>query len=239
MKMADEMMKQNANISMDEVQKMKAQKNDTAAVKGWSMAYATENMADQSADQADIEAQQLKMKSMSDITKEMSDINEKLQKSGSKFTLQLDSLQVLGDTAWAELQRRTRPIKEEIAKILEEWAQTENKTEEGGRAVERALKPLKEQIYELEYAYCPPLTTKYVKIINEYRYYLPTEFNDYDRVDVLNKEIIYRQTGVQIPASSLGMSALKSVDNLVSLLSHVQKYRIRGLKYEEKETIEQ
>lgn len=237
MKMADEMMKQNANISMEEVQKMKAQKKDTAAIKRWSQAYATENMADQSADQAAIEAKQLKMKSLADITREMSDINEKLQKTGSRFTLQFDSLQILGDTTWADLQKRTRPIKEEIDKILEQWAQTENKTEDEGQAVDRAVKQLQEQIYDLEFAYCPSLTDKYVKITNEYRTYLPTVFDDYDRVDELNREITYRQTGVQIPASSEGMSALKSVENLVSLLSHVEKYRIRGQKYEEKETI--
>jgi chemotaxis protein histidine kinase CheA len=233
MKMADEMMQQNANISMKEVQARKAdsEKKDTAALKRWSQAYATENMADQPADQAKIDAEKLKMKSLADISKELSDIQAKLNGGGGKFTKQLDLLQKDADSAWVELQRQIQPYLDEIAKISEAKARRMEagaENEESSRETFEAIKKLQEEIHRLKYYYCEPLTSRYVEILNGLNQYLPGTFDDCDRMDELNVEINYRQTGVRMPVEAIGLSALLAVQNYAGLLGEIQKYRLVG-----------
>jgi len=239
MKLADEMMQQNANISMKEVQAMKKNANnkDTAALKGWSMAYATENMADQPADQAKIEAEKIKMKSTADLLKEQNDINTKLLAGGGKYTQLMDSLQKDADTAWMELQRQIAPVQAQIDTILAQWGREENKTEEGGKRVDGKVKELADFIYDRKKEYCPPFTERYIGILKGLIFYLPGTFSDCDRVDELNIEITYRQTGVRMPDSAKGLSALKAVKNYADMLSKVQKYKLVGHKNDNKSEI--
>lgn len=231
MKMADEMMKQNANISMNEVQARKAdsEKKDTAALKRWSQAYATENMADQPADQAKIDAEKLKMKSLADLSKEQSDIQAKLNGGGGKFTQQLDLLQKDDDSAWVKLLRQIQPYLDEIAIISE--AQSKrikdgNENEESARADFKAITELQKVIHGIKYRYCGPLTSRYVEILNGLNQYLPGSFADCDRVDELNVEINYRQTGVRMPPEAIGLSSLLAVKNYADMLNSIQKYRL-------------
>jgi hypothetical protein len=229
MKMADDMMQKNANISMKEVQKMEAQKDNPAAVKGWSQAYATENMADQPDDQAKIEAERLKKKSLADLSKELSDLQAKLTGGGGKFSQQLDLLQKDADSAWVELQKQIQPQLDEIARINEARSsriEAGNENEESDKEDFEAVKKLQEQIHRLKYYYCEPLTSRYVEILNGLNQYLPGSFDDYDHMDELNVEINYRQTGIRMPSEAIGLSALESVKNYTELLSKIQKYRL-------------
>jgi hypothetical protein len=231
MKMADEMMQQNANISMKEVQARKAdsEKEDTAALKRWSQAYATENMADQPADQAKIDAEKLKMKSTVDLSKELFDLQAKLNGGGGKFTQQLDLLQKDADSAWVELQKNIQPYEDEIARISEAQSrriEAGNENEESGRETFEAIKKIQEQIHLLKYLYCEPLTSRYVEILRGLNQYLPGTFADCDRMDELNVEINYRQTGVRMPEGALGLSALLAVEDYAGKLNDIQKYRL-------------
>jgi len=239
MKMANELMQQNANISMEEVQarKKNADNKDTAAIKGWAMAVSSEKMADQPADMSKVEAEQLKMKSLADLSKEMYNIQEKLNVGGGKYTQLLDSLQKDADTAWMELQRNIAPLQAEIDTILAQWGREKNKTEEGGKRVDEKIRPLEELIYTYKKAYCPPFTDRYTGILKGLLFYLPGTFSDCDRMDDLNIEITYRQSGVRIPDSAKGMSALKAVKNYADMLSKVQKYKLVGKKYDNKSEI--
>lgn len=235
MKLADEMMQQNANISMNEVQARKtdSEKKDTAALKRWSQAYATENMADQPADQAKIDAEKLKMKSLADLSKELSDLQAKLNGGGDKFTQQLDLLQKDSDSAWVELQRQIQPYLDEIARINEarlRRIEEGNENEESGKADFEAVKKQQEYIHSLKYYYCEPLTSRYVEILNGLNQYLPGSFDDCNHMDELNVEINYRQTGVRMPAETIGLSSLLAVQNYAGLLGEIQKYRLVGQK---------
>jgi hypothetical protein len=239
MQLADQMMQQNANISMKEVEarKKNADNKDTAALKNWSQAYATENMADQPADQAKIEAERLKMKSTADLSKELSDIQAKLNGGGGIFTQQLDLLQKDADSAWVELQRHIQPYEDEMARISEAQSrriEAGNENEESGRETFEAIKKIQEQIHLLKYNYCHPLTSRYVEILIGLKQYLPGTFADCDRMDELNVEINFRQTGVRMPAAAIGLSALLAVDDYAGLLNDIQKYRL--VSHKEMET---
>jgi hypothetical protein len=230
MRFADQIMQQNMNISMKEVQDRKADAKgkDTAALKRYSQAYATERMADQTDDTAAVEAERLKMKSQVDLSKELYDINQRLMGRGSKYTQMLDTLQVESDTAWSDLLRKIKPFQDQIDDINEERSKDENRRndENASRQDFEQIKMLQKQIQSLKYQYCFPLTPKYFEILKGLMRYLPTTFADLDRVDVLNEELLFRQTGVRPPKDALGLSALKAVENYASLLTACRKYKL-------------
>lgn len=230
MKLADQIMQQNMNVSMKEMQDLKSYSKgkDTAALKRYSQAYATERMADQNADPETLEAERLKMKSQSDIAKELYDINQRLTGRGSKYTQLLDSLQVESDTAWSDLLKRIEPFEDQINAINEMRKEDENRRndENASRQDFEQVKILQKQIQQLKYQYCFERTPKYIFILEGLSRYLPTTFADCDSVDYLNSELIFRQTGVRPPKEALGISALKAVENYASLLGNCRKYKL-------------
>ncbi len=228
--LANQMMQQNMNASMQEVQKLKKDDKpvDSVAAMRWAKAYGTEKMADQQPDQSKIEAEQLKSKSLADLSKEHFDLNTKLLAGGGKYTQLLDSLQKDADSAWTELQRQIAPVQAEMDTIMSQWGREPNKTEAEGQRVDAKVKALKEIIYNRKKEYCPPLTERYTGILKDMIYYLPRTFKDNDRIDELYIEITYRRTGIRMPDAAKGLSSLKAVKNFADLLSEVQKFKLVG-----------
>ncbi|MFZ2285370.1 MAG: hypothetical protein WAV93_00115 [Bacteroidales bacterium] len=230
MKLANELMQKNANISMEEAMARKedSQNKDTAALKGWAMAYATENMADQPADNTKAAAKQLEMKNMADLTREMSDLQTRLMKEGSKYTILLDSLQSNADAEWFRLLKRIEPFQAEIDSIYaarKRDPERQHDEEQSKRDGER-IDNLQTNIHELKFKYCPVLTQRYVDVLNGLYVYLPKTFAIHDRVDELNSEIVFRQTGIRMPPAATGISALQAVSDYASMLGKTQKYRL-------------
>jgi len=87
-----------------------------------------------------------------------------------------------------------------------------------------------DMINDIRNKYCLPLTPRYVDILNGLLYYLPGTFADCDKLDEVNAEITFRQTGVKMPDAYKGLSALLAVQNYADLLGDVQKYRIGSQK---------
>ncbi len=230
MKFANELMQKHANISMEEAMTLKedSQNKDSAALKGWAMAYATEQMADLPADNSKAEARQLEMKGMADLTREMSDLQTRLMREGSKHTILLDSLQSDADEEWFSLLEKIEPYQAAIDSIYALRARDPERqhNEDQSKADFERVEYLKAAIHELRFAYCPVLTQRYITILNGLFAYLPTTFALNDRVDELNSEIVFRQTGIRLPPSAIGISALQAVKEYASLLGKTQRFRL-------------
>lgn len=230
MRLADQIMQQNMNVSMKEMQNMKeySKGKDTAALKRYSQAYATERMADQNADPVAVEAERLKMKSQADISKQLFDISQRLTDRGSKYTQLLDSLQVESDTAFSELLKRIEPFEDQIEAINEMRKRDENRRNDENASKQdfEQVNMLQKQIQQFKYQYCFELTPKYFDILEGLKVFLPTTFADCDSVDYLNSELIFRQTGVRPPKDALGLSALKAVDHYASQLADCRRYKL-------------
>jgi hypothetical protein len=243
MKYADQIMQQNMNISMKEMQNMKeySKGKDTAAIKRYSQAYATERMADQNADPAVVENERLKMKSQADISKRLYELNERLTNRGSKYTQLLDSLQVESDTAFSELLKKIKPFEDQIAAIYEMQRQDPDRRNDENTSKQdfEQVNMLQKQIQTLKYQYCFERTPKYFEILHGLEMFLPTTFADCDSVDYLNSELIFRQTGIRPPKEALGISSLKAVEHYASLLADCRKYKlVRDPNKEELQTID-
>lgn len=230
MKFASELMEKHANISMEEAMALKehSQNKDSAALKGWAMAYATEQMADQPADNSKAQARQLEMKNLADLTREMSEIQTRLMREGGKYTTLLDSLQRNADAEWFRLQKNIEPFKAQIDSIYAARARDPERqhNEDQSKMDHERIESLEAEIHALKFEYCPVLTQRYIAILNGLYGYLPTTFALNDRVDELNSEITFRQTGIRMPPAALGISSLQVVQNYASLLGKTQRFRL-------------
>lgn len=244
--LADQVMQQNMNVSLDELKKMKDEngKVNPKAVENWAQAYSTELDAERDLNPEKARAAEIRNKQTNDLVKEMNDIQQRLYASEDKYTQRLNDLQYLADSMYLILRRHTDPMQAEAdtiqKRLAREKAACKCDLEEASKRVFARVNFLLEEIQTLEYMYCLPLTPKYLDIVRDYRAYIETIFNDCNKVEELQAEINFRQTGIKDPEFRPGLLALHAVHHYAELVSNVYRYKIsdRPLNDEEKKQLQ-
>lgn len=244
--LADQVMQQNMNVSLDELKKMKNEngKVNPKAAENWAQAYSTEIDAERELNPDKARAAEIRNKQTNDLVKEMNDIQQRLYASEDKYTQRLNDLQYLADSLYLILRRHTDPMQAEAdtiqKRLAREKAACNCDMEEASKRVFARVNFLLEEIQTLEYMYCLPLTPKYLDIVRDYRAYIETIFNDCNKVEELQAEINFRQTGIKDPEFRPGLLALHAVHHYAELVSNVYRYKIsdRPLNDEEKKQLQ-
>lgn len=240
--LANQVMQQNMNVSLDELKKMKDEngKVNPKAAENWAQAYSTELNADREMNPEKARADEIRNKQTNDLVKEMNAIQQRLYAGEDKYTQKLNKLQIEADSMYLVLRMQTDPMHAEAdtlqSQLAREKAKCKCDLEEESKRVFARVAFLLEEIQKLEYAYCLPLTPKYIDIVKDYRAYIETRFNDCNKAEELQAEINFRQTGVKDPEFKPGVMALEAVRHYAILVSNVYKFKIsdRPLNDEEK-----
>lgn len=244
--LADQVMQQNMNVSLGELQKMKNKqgKVNPKAAENWAQAYSTEVDAERDMNPEKARAAEIRNKQTNDLVKEMNDIQKRLYAGEDKYTQKLNKLQNEADSMYLILRMHTDPMNAEAdtiqARLARDKAACSCAMEEASKKVFARVNFLHEEIQTLEYMYCLPLTPKYLDIVKDYRAYIETIFNDCNKVEELQAEINFRQTGVKDPEFRPGLLALQAVHHYAELVGNVYKYKIsdRPLNDEEKKALQ-
>ena len=244
--LADQVMQQNMNVSMDELQGLKKDGKhvDPKAAENWTQAYASEKNAEREINPEKDGAAQIKSKQTNDIVSELNEIQQRLYAGENKYTEKLNVLQHDADSMYLVLRRQTDPLHAEIdtlqSQLARDKASCKCELEEASKKVFARVTFLQEMIQTAEYNYCLPLTPRYLDIVKEYNTYIVTTFNDCNKAEELQAEINYRQTGVKDPEFRPGLLALQAVHHYAELVSNVYKYKIsdRPLNDEEKKALQ-
>ncbi len=240
-KLANEVMQQNMNVSMAELQELKKDKKhvDPKAAENWAQAYSSEVNAEREINPGKAEAAQLKNKTTFDLVKAEDSIQKILTAGENKYTERLNVLQDLADSLYLILRTHTDPMHAEIdtinSRLAREQAACNCDLEEASKRVFARTKFLLEEIQTLEYMYCLPLTPKYIDIVKDYRAYIETIFDKCNKLEELQAEIHYRQTGVKDPMFHPGLMSLKVVHHYAELVSNVYRYKISDKPSESEE----
>lgn len=230
--LADEVMQQNMNVSMAELKNLKNEDNkvDPKAAENWAKAYSTELEAQRDIDPEKAQADQIRNKALFDLQKELSDELEILNAGMGEFTERLTKLQEEADTSYSKLRMQTDPIKAYIdtitSQLSREKKQCQCEMKEKSIEVFEEVNKLMEKIQLLEYQYCLPLTPQYLDILEDYKLFIQREFGRCDKIEALQEEMQFRQTGVRDPEFHPGLLAVESLRDYVVLLSNVFKYKI-------------
>jgi hypothetical protein len=244
--LADQVMQQNMNVSLDELKNLKTDKKhvDPKAAENWAQAYATEMNAQRETNPEKARAADLKNKQMSDLVKEHNDLLQRLNAGEDRFIQKQNELQYEADSMYRILRSHTNPMHAEAdtiqAQLARDKAACSCDLPEASKKVFERVNFLLEEIQTLEYMYCLPLTPRYLDIVKEYRAYIETIFNDCNKAEELQAEIHFRQTGVKDPMFRPGLMALQVVHYYAVLVSNVYKYKIsdRPLNDEEKKQLQ-
>jgi hypothetical protein len=212
--MADQLMQQYMNMSMEEVKKLKSY--DTAGQRRWAQAYSTERMADQSADPEKLKKDQLRNKSMFDLQQKLKYLNDVMNARWDKYTQMFDTLKKEADTARADLDRRQRPL----------YAQLDS-----GDLDDSQREAILDQIYRQNFSHCQQYNPEYCKILFEYKTTLFKTLMkaDYDTLENVQHESIKYQTGLDDPSYEPGLFAIQAVQRYATLLGTVFIYSVGNL----------
>lgn len=244
--LADQVMQQNMNVSMDELQGLKKDGKhvDPKAAENWTQAYSTEMQAQRELNPEKANSDQIRNKQLNDLVSELNDIQQQLSAGESKYTERLNVLQHEADSMYLILRMHTDPLNAEIDTLESQLAKCKKdcscECKEMSQKVFDRVNFLSDLIQEYEYEYCIPLTPKYLDIVKEYRTYIETTFSNCNRAEELQTEITYRQTGIKDPEFKPGLLALEVVHHYAELVSNVYKYKIsdKPLTEAEKEALQ-
>jgi hypothetical protein len=241
-KLANEVMQQNMGVSMKQIDKLRVKgsdKVDSVKAARWGEAYSTQVNAEREINPGKFEARQIKDKSTLDLEKQIDSITKILAAGEDKYSQKLNALQNEADTMYLILRRHTDPMHAEAdtiqARLARDKAACNCSMEEASKKVFARVNFLLEEIQTLEYAYCLPLTPKYLDIVRDYRAYIETIFDECNMLEELQTEMLFRQTGVKDPAFQPGLMAIEVVHHYAELVSNVYRYKISDMPLNDEE----
>jgi hypothetical protein len=208
--LADKMLQQNNNMSMDEVDNLK--KMDKDGKKAWAEGYSTEMMAVQAADPQKSQEMQLKAKNIYELAALQKHILDSLLAISSKFSQQLSEI---------ENDSLAKVMRENISKWHEElMSLTGIDYGQGGRMDELARK-----IKAEKGAYCQRYTPRYMEILKNCEAFTRSGITACYRVEKITARLTKLQTGVDLNIEP-GEMGITSVHDYVTKLRDVFKYNL-------------
>jgi hypothetical protein len=208
--LADKMLQQNNNMSMDEVDNLK--KMDKNGKKAWAEGYSTEMMAVQAADPQKSQEMQLKAKNTYELAALQKHILDSLLAIGSKYSQQLSEL---------ENDSLAKVMRENISRWHEElMSMTGIDYGQGGRMTE-----LSNKIKAEKGAYCLKYTPRYFEILKDCEAFTRSGITACYRVEIITARLTKLQTGVDLNIEP-GMMGIGSIKDYVGMLREVFKYNL-------------
>lgn len=214
--MADQMIQQSMNISMEEIEALK--KMDKAGKTAWATGYATEKKAEVMADpQAYQQKAAAGMKDYQLMTKHRQ-LADSLGAQSTKYMKQFQDLD--NDKGALDLVAQINNLEEE----LNEEYKKEN------RPNDNVIKSLTNRIRNLQISYCNLQSPKYLEILSRYKTFMQASIMPYYRLEKLTNQVTTTQTGVEIDMQP-GLMGLQQVGSYINRLSDVYQYNHIRPKY--------
>jgi hypothetical protein len=203
--MADKMLQQNMNMSMDEVQRVS--KMSDAGKQAWSEGMTTELMADAQANPDKYKTSQTFSMGMYEMTMEQSQLAQKIQAGIMKFEEKLAEFNKIKEEAFLEYNKCCDDIDKRYADMV-------NHTLGDEYAEPKRLE--KESCYQ---NYCGFLIPKYKTLMDERYRDIVASGDDYNRIDVLSNELSSATTGSKNATFEPGLTYLEALKDYMMHLT--------------------
>lgn len=214
-KIADKMMQNKANISMEEIERLK--KMSKEGKEAWAEAYSTEVMANmQSGDSVKTE-EQIKMEkeleknsTLNELVKEQKLIIDRIYAVDKKYANQMEELRKEDSIQTIILEAQLEPLRKQL--------------------LEYPTKEQQKSIYKLMFGYyltyCNKLSPMNINMIADAKESIGPLLPEYDRLEVLNTEINKIMLGAKDGLNSPGLMQLGAVKSLISIMAGAYSYTI-------------
>lgn len=207
--MANKMMMQQTNISMDEAKNLK--KTSEEGKKSWAEGYANEAMATSQTNPKNGDGNSAM--EISTLMEEQNTLN-----------LKVTSWEQAIDARYQQLDNDPsgKAMLDKISKWKSEWtAMAGVDYGQGSKMDSLAIMIRNEQIN-----YCRKFTNQYWIILKEHIANVNTSLPDYRRIEAISGEILEIQTGVTSPEAGSDIMCLESVNRYLDRLRQAYKYKL-------------
>ena len=209
--LADKMVMQQTNMSMEEIQKMS--KMSEAGKKAYAEAYATEAMADAQANPKKYAPDNNAGKLYS-LTNEQQTLNQKIT-GGMKKTENMYAA-IENDPEGKIMRDNMEEWNEKLMSMMGEVSASE----------EKIMDNLSGQIMNEQIKYCNKFTPKYRAVLKQELASLKSSIPDCNRFDVVTQELFKLQTGVDALPEGLEMTSLGLLSSYLDHLKNAYKYKL-------------
>lgn len=214
-KIADKMMQSKANISMEEIERLK--KMSKEGKEAWAEAYSTEIMANmQSGDSVKTE-EQIKMEKeletnskLNELVKEQTLIVERIYAVDKKYANKMEELRKEDSIQTIILEQKLKPLR----KQLENYPSGDQQ------------KSIYRQMAAYYYDYCNILSPMNINMIADAKDSLEPLLPEYNRLEEINTEINKIMFGAKEGLNSPGLMQLGAVKSIINLMSGAYSYTI-------------
>lgn len=209
--MADKMLQQSSNISIDEVKGVS--KMNKAEQTEWSGQYMAEQKAAADKNPAQYQATQAKNKSLFELTQEKDVLYRKLSAEQEAFGKQFGEL---------ETDKTAQTLLKEIDALRTKYMSLVGVDYGQGKE----MNALAESIKAKKATYCSMQTKRYLEILGRYRESVEKNFPEYDRLEVLTNEANKLTTGSTVQMMEKGFMNYQQIEAYLKFLKDAYQYSI-------------
>lgn len=208
--MADKMMQQQTNMSMDDVKDLS--KMSDAGKKAYTEAYATEAMATSQTDPKQ-QAKNENAKNQYQQVASQQAINSKMSSIGQKIAALYSPIE-------------SDPERQKMLDRMEAWHNKIMSMTGIDYGQGKQMDSLAVLIKSEKIAYCNKYTPKYRAALRKHLEILKTSLPDYQSLGNITAEVTKAQTGIEMPAEGTEIPALQAIDVYLAALQDAYKYKL-------------
>lgn len=207
--MANKMMMQQTNISMDEAKNLK--KNSEEGKKAWAEGYANEAMAtSQTYPQNNGENSAM---TISTLMEEQNALNLKVTSREQEINARYQQL---------DSDPSGKAMLDKMSKWKSEWTAMAGVDYEQGSKMDSLARLIRNE----QISYCKKFTFKYWVILKDHIANVNFSLPDYRRIEQISGEILKIQTSVTSPDAGSGIMGLEAVNRYLDKLAQAYKFKL-------------
>ena len=222
--LADQVMQQRSNISLDEVKKLGTM--DEKGQQAWAKAYASEVAANVQAQTPDertaAQKEQSRVKNLVTITREQQDFFKKNNAEGMALIQRMTEWDQEAQKAYAQ---QITPIDQRLAKCQEAQSRAEGKQSD---ALAKQIEQIEKERNTALKNYCTQFTPNYCDMLRRYLAWAKGAVGGFDRYEELENEKFRLQSNAPdaVLLVSVGTAGIQEAADCVNLMRSAFKYRL-------------
>ena len=214
--MANKMMQQQYNISLDEAKNMKNMSKE--GQEAWAQGYAAEQMAVAQANPGQNKGADKANMDLYELLSEQSSLRNKVTAMENQLRQKYMAIDKDAEVGKAALEVELKPLYEELHSINDGEGSTQ-------ADVDHAAKVIK-KIQAKQDVFCEQFTPRMLAFIQECKDSFGKSIPDYDRLEEIQFQVTAAQTGTTLMTTGKGMYSIQAVEQYLGYLGEAYRYKL-------------
>jgi hypothetical protein len=214
--MANKMMMEQTNISLDEAKNMKNMSKE--GQQAWAQGYAAEQMAMAQANPGQNKGADKSSMSLYELLAEQSALANKVATTENQLKQKYATLDKDAETAKAVMAIELKPLYDELNSINDGEGSTQADVDHANRVMVK--------IRARQDIFCETFTPRMLSFINECKNNFAGSIPDYDRLEEIQSQVTAAQTGTVIMTAGKGTYSIQAIGQYLGYLTQAYRYKL-------------